>query len=149
MTSAMLSASRLLVAVSVRSLAAVEERVTLPQFRLLVLLHTYGEANLVTLADGLLVNSSTATRMVDRLVDAGYVNRDAHPDSRREVLLRLTGAGKQIVDEVTARRRDEIAAIVGKMSARNRLGLVRVLRAFAAAGGEPASERDLLRLGWD
>lgn len=125
---------------------------TLPQFRMLVVLHAHGETNLVTLADRLAVNSSTALRMTDRLVDAGLVARRAHPQSRREVLLRLTKAGRQIVDEVTARRRQEIATIVSAMSARNRAGLVKALRAFAAAGGEPSPddiERDLLPLGWE
>jgi DNA-binding MarR family transcriptional regulator len=151
-TSALLTASRLLVAVSARSLAAVGERVTLPQFRMLVLLHVHGETNLVTLADRLAVNSSTALRMVDRLVDGGFVTRRANPESRREVLLRLTPAGAQIVEEVTSRRREEIAAIVSSMSARNRTGLVRALRAFAAAGGEVSPEqmdRDLPPLGWE
>jgi DNA-binding MarR family transcriptional regulator len=151
-TSALLTASRLLVAVSARSLAAAEERVTLPQFRMLVLLQVHGESNLVTLADRLAVNSSTALRMVDRLVDGGFVVRREHPGSRREVLLRLTRAGRQIVDEVTARRREEIAAIVSSMSAKNRSGLVRALRAFTAAGGEISpelTERDALPLGWE
>lgn len=152
LTSAVLTASRLLVAVSARSLAAAEERVTLPQFRLLVLLASHGETNLVTLADRLVVNPSTALRMVDRLVDGGFVSRRVNPDSRRETLLRLTSAGRQIVDTVTARRRDEIAAIVTRMSPRDRVGLVRALRAFAEAGGEPPAEereRDLVPLGWE
>jgi DNA-binding MarR family transcriptional regulator len=152
LTSAVLTASRLLVAVSARSLAAAKERVTLPQFRLLVLLATHGETNLVTLADRLVVNPSTALRMVDRLADGGFVSRRVNPDSRRETLLRLTGAGLQIVDEVTVRRREEIAAIVTRMSPRDRVGLVRTLRAFAEAGGEPPTEereRDLVPLGWE
>jgi DNA-binding MarR family transcriptional regulator len=151
-TSALLTASRVLVAIAARSLAAAEERVTLPQFRMLVLLHAHGETNLVTLADRLAVNASTALRMVDRLVDGGFVARRAHPGSRREVLLKLTKTGRQIVDEVTARRREDIAAIVSAMSARNRTGLVRALRAFTAAGGEVSAdemERDLLPLGWE
>lgn len=149
-TSALLTASRLLVAVSARSLAAAEERVTLPQFRMLILLHAHGETNLVTLAERLAVNSSTALRMVDRLADGGFVVRRVNPESRREVLLRLTAAGVQIVDEVTARRREEIAAIVSSMSATDRAGLISALRAFAAAGGEVSPEqmeRDLLPLG--
>jgi DNA-binding MarR family transcriptional regulator len=152
LTSALLTASRLLVAVSLRSLAAAEERVTLPQFRLLVLLDSHGQTNLVTLAERLAVNSSTALRMVDRLAGRGLVSRRVNPQSRREVLLRLTKAGERIVDEVTARRREEIAAIVTTMPARDRSGLVRALRAFAAAGGEPPEEdreRDRLPLGWD
>jgi DNA-binding MarR family transcriptional regulator len=149
-TSAVLTASRLLVAVSMRSLAAAEQRVTLPQFRLLVLLDGHGETNLVTLADRLAVNSSTALRMVDRLADRGLVGRRVNPDSRREVLLRLTEVGQRIVDEVTARRREEIAAIVARMPARSRAGLVQAMRSFAAAGGEPddAAERDPVPLGW-
>jgi DNA-binding MarR family transcriptional regulator len=149
-TSAVLRASRLLVAVSLRSLAAAEQRVTLPQFRLLLLLDGFGETNLVTLADRLAVNSSTALRMVDRLADRGLVSRRANPDSRREVLLRSTEVGHRIVAEVTARRREEIAAIIGRMPARARAGLVKAMRSFAAAGGEPAAGtgRGPVPLGW-
>lgn len=50
---AVLIASRLLVAVSVRSLATVQDRVTLPQFRLLKVLSAHGGAKLVSLADWL------------------------------------------------------------------------------------------------
>jgi DNA-binding MarR family transcriptional regulator len=150
-TSAVLAASRLMVAVSLRSLAATEERVTLPQFRLLLLLDGHGETNLVMLADRLLVNPSTALRMVDRLVSRGLISRQVNPDSRREVLLRLTGPGQRIVDEVTARRREEIAAIVAKMPVGARTGLVKAMRSFATAGGEPTdeqAERNPVRLGW-
>jgi DNA-binding MarR family transcriptional regulator len=126
--------------------------VTLRQYRMLVLLASRGEMNLVTLAENLAVNPSTALRMVDRLLDGGFVARRVNPASRREVLLQLTQSGKELVDAVTARRRDEIAALIGKMSARNRAGLIRALRAFAAAGEEyPAEDldRDLVLLGWD
>lgn len=49
-TRAVLTASRLLVAVSGRSLAAVEEGLTLPQFRMLGVLSTRGATKLITLA---------------------------------------------------------------------------------------------------
>ncbi len=151
LTSAFLTASRLLVAVAARSLTAAEERVTLRQYRMLVLMAGRGETNLVTLAESLAVNPSTALRMVDRLVDVGFVARRVNPASRREVLLQLTQSGKALVDKVTARRRVEIGALIGKMSARDRAGLIHALRAFAAAGGEyPAEDvdRDLVSIGW-
>lgn len=150
-TSAVLTASRLLVAISARSLTAAEERVTLPQFRMLVVLADHGETKLVTLAESLAVNPSTAMRMVDRLAATGLVSRRVNPASRREVALRLTPAGQQIVDDVTAHRRREIAAVVGGMSAHQRTGLVSALRAFARAGGEPSAgetARDAVPLGW-
>ncbi|MFH0522024.1 MarR family winged helix-turn-helix transcriptional regulator [Streptomyces sp. M41] len=136
-TGAVLTASRLLVAVSARSLAAVEERVTLPQFRMLVVLSTRGATKLVALADHLHVAPSTAMRMVDRLIAAGLADRQTNPGNRRETMLRLTAEGRRIVDDVTARRRAEITAIVERLSPTQRLALVEALNAFNEAGGEP------------
>ncbi|GAA1801037.1 MarR family winged helix-turn-helix transcriptional regulator [Actinomadura chokoriensis] len=146
-TSAMLTASRLLVAISVRSLAAVEGAVTLPQFRLLVVLSSQGPSKLVTLAGLLEVNPSTAMRMVDRLAAAGLVSRRASPESGREVRIQVTAAGRRIVDDVTARRRAEIAGVVSRMPAGQRRALVAALRAFTEAGGEPPATT-LAQLGW-
>jgi DNA-binding MarR family transcriptional regulator len=151
-TSAVLTASRLLVAISARSLTAVEEQVTLPQFRMLTVLATHGETKLVTLAGRLAVNSSTAMRMADRLTAAGLIDRQVNPANRREIALRLTEPGRRIVDDVTAHRRGEIAAIVTRMPPDKRTGLVTALRAFAAAGEEPSAgeaSRDVLPVGWD
>ncbi|NYD44752.1 DNA-binding MarR family transcriptional regulator [Actinomadura luteofluorescens] len=136
-TSAILTASRFLVAVSARSLAAVEEAVTLPQFRLLVVLSSQGSAKLVSLARSLDVNPSTAMRMVDRLAAAGLVSRQASPHSGREVQITLTATGRGVVDDVTARRRAEITDVVARMPAGQRLALVVALRALSEAGGEP------------
>ncbi|MBD2898077.1 MarR family transcriptional regulator [Spirillospora sp. NPDC000708] len=146
-TSALLTASRLLVAISARSLAAVEDAVTPPQFRLLVVLSAQGPAKLVTLAGLLEVNPSTALRMVDRLAAAGLVDRRASPASGREVRIQLTAAGRAIVGDVTARRRADIAAVVSRMPPEQRRALVAALRAFNDAGGEPPV-RNLARLGW-
>ncbi|WP_433251890.1 MarR family winged helix-turn-helix transcriptional regulator [Actinomadura nitritigenes] len=146
-TSALLTASRLLVAISARSLAAVEDAVTPPQFRLLVVLSAQGPAKLVTLAGLLEVNPSTALRMVDRLAAAGLVDRRASPASGREVRIQLTAAGRAIVGDVTARRRADIAAVVTRMPPEQRRALVAALRAFNAAGGEPPVT-NLARLGW-
>lgn len=134
---AVLTASRLLVAVSAQSIASVDESITLPQFRLLVVLNSRGPLKLVELADHLRVNPSTASRMVHRLVSADLVTRWAHPTSRREHALGLTGAGSDLVQQVTERRRAEITRILRRMPAETRAGLVRALAEFAHAGGEP------------
>ena len=151
-TRAVLTASRLLVAVSARSLAEVEERVTVPQFRMLVVLSTRGATKLVALADLLQVAPSTAMRMVDRLIAAGLADRRANPDNRRETLLQLTEEGRRIVEDVTVRRRAEIAAIVERLRPTERLALVGALTAFNEAGAEPpattADDLELHPLGW-
>jgi DNA-binding MarR family transcriptional regulator len=140
-TRAVLTASRLLVAVSARSLAEVEERVTLPQFRMLVVLASRGATKLVELAELLQVAPSTAMRMVDRLIAAGLADRQPNPANRRETMLQLTAEGRRTVETATARRRAEIAAIVQRLRPTQRLALIEALDAFNEAGGEPpASE---------
>lgn len=149
-TRAVLTASRLLVAVSARSLASVEDRVTLPQFRLLVVLSTRGAAKLVLLAEWLTVSPSTAMRMVDRLIAIGLVDRQTNPDNRRETVLQLTPEGIRIVEVVMNRRRQEIASIVERLAPEQRAALIAALTAFSEAGGEPdAPSRPVEHpLGW-
>ncbi|WP_218671606.1 MarR family winged helix-turn-helix transcriptional regulator [Microbispora sp. GKU 823] len=145
-TTAVLTASRVLVSISARSLAAAEDRVTLPQFRMLLVVGQ-GETKLVTLADKLGVNPSTAMRMAGRLAIAGLLKREVNPQNRRETLLRLTDNGRRIVDEVTARRKEEIAAILTRMPASQRQALIIAMREFNEAAGEPPA-RIAFPLGW-
>ena len=141
-TDALLTASRLLVAISAHSIALVDETITIPQFRTLVILSNRGPVNLATLAGLLGVQPSATGRMVDRLVSAGLIDRQPHPNSRRELLAALTPHGRQVVRQVTAHRRGEIARIVERMPTSERHGLVRALTAFTTAGGEPAAYLD-------
>ena len=142
-TDALLTASRLLVAISARSIADVDETLTIPQFRTLVILSNRGPVNLATLAGVLDVQPSTTGRMVDRLVGAGLIDRRQNPDSRRELVVDLTAPGREIVATVTASRRRALAEVVHRMPDRDRHGLVRALTAFTQAGGEPAAALDV------
>ena len=143
LTDAILTASRLLIAVSARSLAAVEETLTLPQLRMVVLLESRGPMKLTALADLLEVNPSTAKRMIDRLITSGMVDREQNPATKREVVVVATEEGHRVVNEVMTRRRAEISTIVARMPEHLRRGLVEALTAFTEAGGEPRwSARD-------
>lgn len=128
---AVLSASRALVAVSARSVAAAGD-VTLPQFRMLVVLEA-GPSNLGGLAAALDVAASTAVRMVDRLVAAGLVARGVVPTNRRESHLELTAAGRRTVTAVTERRRRDLAAVLERIPARQQVELAAAMTSFAAA----------------
>lgn len=139
-TDAVLAASRLLVGLSARSIASVDESITMPQFRLLVVLSNRGPLKLTVLAECLDVRPPTATRMIDRLVGAGLVDRQISPVSRREVVLDLTDAGATVVTKVTRQRRREIARIVARMPEGQRTALVNAFEAFRDAGGEPVVE---------
>jgi DNA-binding MarR family transcriptional regulator len=135
-TDAVLSASRVLVAVAARSLAEVAEDVTLPQYRTLVLLCAQGPLGMSEVADHLQCAASTATRLCDRLVARKLVSRRHRSSNRREVEVAATAAGGRLVAAVTERRRAEITRIVEAMPARHRSAMVEALRAFAAAAGE-------------
>ncbi|WP_344668029.1 MarR family winged helix-turn-helix transcriptional regulator [Catenulispora yoronensis] len=147
-TEAVLTASRLLVAVSARSLNEVRDSLTLPQFRTLAVLSSRGPLRLTRLAEHLGVNPSTAMRMAERLTATGMLTRSANPENRRESMLGLTEAGHAVVDQVTARRRHEISGIVGRMAPGHRARLVEALEAFSAAGGEPPSGPDSVPTTW-
>ncbi|MDX6327999.1 MAG: hypothetical protein QOI83_382 [Streptomycetaceae bacterium] len=148
MVNALLTASRLLMAVSARSLASVEESLTLPQFRMLVVLDTRGPLNLSQVAVELGVQPSTAMRMIDRLGAVGVVARGASATDRRTSLILLTGPGQRVVSEVTERRKQEIAGIVDAMPPGQRRHLVLALQAFTEAGGEPSVGTMPLPMGW-
>jgi DNA-binding MarR family transcriptional regulator len=137
---AVLRASRALVGVAARSLASAEE-VTLPQYRVLIELASAGPQRVADLAEALGVDPSTATRMCDRLVHKDLVQRRRISSDRRGVRISLTAAGRDLVEEVGGRRRQEIAAILGRMPGRDRQGVLAALRSFAEAAGE-LSDRD-------
>jgi DNA-binding MarR family transcriptional regulator len=145
-TDAVLSASRVLVAVAARSLAQLSDDVTLPQYRALVVLASRGPQPTGVLAEQLDISPSTATRLCDRLVRKGLVYRRTSPTSRREVEVGLREGGRRLVRTVTRRRRQAIAKIVGAIPPTHRYALVTVLREFSDAAGEVPEQA--WSLGW-
>jgi DNA-binding MarR family transcriptional regulator len=145
-TDAVLVASRALVGIAARSLAAVEDTVTLVQYRALVLLASRGEMNVGNLAQELGLHQSTATRLCDRLVNKGLVDRNHSAESRREVFIGLTVDGQALVRAVSTRRRTEISKIAGRITPARRAQLIDAFAEFADAAGELPD--DAWKLGW-
>jgi DNA-binding MarR family transcriptional regulator len=148
MVDAVLTASRVLVAVAARSLADLDdaEDVTLTQFRSLVVLASRGPQGMASLAEALGVTPPTATRLCDRLVRKGLVRRRADRNDRRQVRVALTDAGKKLVDIVTQRRRQEIAKLLSGVPEEARRSVIAGLQLLADAAGE-LSEQDW-SAGW-
>ena len=145
--SAVLAASRALVGVAVQSIAAVERMADVIELRVLVVVSQRGAASLREVADGLDLHVSTASRLCDRMVAEGLLERRDDPNDRRQLALRLSPRGRRVVRRVGRRRRDAVVEILGRMSAGERSGLVEALDAFARAAGEVA-DRDLWAVGW-
>jgi DNA-binding MarR family transcriptional regulator len=142
LTEALAAVSRTLVAVTARSLDAVHVELTLVQFRALVVLRIAGSHNLGQLADALGIQSSSTSRLCDRLFAKGLIDRQTSPTDRREVSIALTLKGRRMVDRVLQRRRREIAEVVSAMPSPQRRELIEALLRFSEAVGErglPAS----------
>jgi DNA-binding MarR family transcriptional regulator len=138
---AVLTASRTLVAVAEQSLGAAAEETTLAQYRALVVLASRGPQRMVDLARALHVTPPTAGRMCDRLVRKGLVRRHRARVDRREVQVSITPAGRDVVDQATARRRELLAEILGRLPERRQAAVAAAFTSFAAAAGEvPDSE---------
>jgi DNA-binding MarR family transcriptional regulator len=144
---AVLAASRVLIGVAARSLAPVEDTVSLTQVRALVIIASRGPLHLAALAEDMEVHPSNATRACDRLVAAGLLDRRDNPADRRHLLLTLTDTGRELVDGVMDRRRVAIGQILQRMPPEDRAQLATVLGRFAQAGGEP-QDTDLWAVGW-
>ena len=100
---AVLTASRSMVAVATRSLGAAADETTIAQYRALLVLASRGPRRLVDLAGALDVAPSTAGRMCDRLARKGLIRRHRARGDRHAVLVSVTAAGRQVVDDATAR----------------------------------------------
>src|SRR3954447_21783620 len=139
-------ASRALLAIVARTTAPALEEVSLPQFRVLVVLVGAGPHRVGALAERLDVLPSTFSRALDRLEQGGWVARVPSTESRREVLVEPTERARALVGAVTEGRRREIATVLDRLPDDRRSAVAGAFREFADAADEPAME-DLLTLG--
>ncbi len=134
-TEAALRASRALVAVTASSLAVLGD-ITLPQYRALVVLAQRGPMRAGELAAVLDLHPSTLTRLADRLVGRGLIERRVPDHSRREVEIHLLGEGRDLVAQVSRRRFDALARIVASATPDQQAAMLQGFEAFADAAGE-------------
>lgn len=144
---AVMRAAQVLVGVVAQSVAVVEDEVSLPQLRVLVRVATDGQLNLGQVAEALGVHPSNATRVVDRLVGAGLLDRRDDPADRRYLVLELTAQGHDLVERVMAKRRASILDVLERMSARRRRSLAGALESFAEAAGQSPEGEEAFVLG--
>lgn len=76
--------------------------VTRPQWRLMIILAVRPSPSQSELADMLDVERITLCRMIDRLVEAGMVERRADPNDRRIWRIYLTEKATPLVEQLTA-----------------------------------------------
>lgn len=128
----MVAATRVLGELIAESLAGLEPPLTMPQWRVLVLA-AESDCNVSRVAQDLGVHMSNATRVCDRLVTYGLIERHRADQDRRRVLLRHTAAGRTMVDRAMQYRRSRIEEVMELMDAEDRACLAPALTSFLEA----------------
>ena len=93
----------------------VTQGVSMTHLHVMWRLEESGELTMSRLADYLDVSLSNATGLVDRMEERGLVERTRVSDDRRVVLVGLTSAGRDILDEVQIGKRDLLVAVLGRL----------------------------------
>ncbi|SFW67561.1 MarR family transcriptional regulator [Amycolatopsis australiensis] len=112
------------------------------QVRAVVALDRYEGLNLRTLAELLGSTPPLASRLCDRLEAVGFLERLPHSRNRRELVLRLSDSGRAYLQDLRARRRERLHAVLAALTDGERAGLATGLRAFQAAANRDLAERD-------
>nr|WP_187279132.1 MarR family transcriptional regulator [Streptomyces lavendulae] len=103
------------------------------QLRVLLTLEHQDGINLRTLSDALASTPPSTSRLCDRLIAAGLVERVISAVNRREVCLHLSSKGRAFLVDLRARREKELEAVLALMPAGKRTALLEGLEAFCRA----------------
>ena len=127
------NAARVFSAVTAESIAQAGDSVTLPQLRVLTLASGGGSLSNTEVATALGVHISNASRICERLVQAGLLSRRDSPTDRRQVELTVTERGSRLVGAVTEHRRAVFSDILERLSDAQRADLNLALKDFTDA----------------
>lgn len=110
-------------------------------YLLLNRLDQIGPMGVKALASGMGIDSSTVTRQVAPLVDAGLVSRATHPEDGRAVVLELSQHGSARLEQVRSSRRELMALLTEEWSEEERETFCALLTRFNTAmeGFQPAT----------
>lgn len=116
-------------------------RLSWPQLSALLVVERAEGINLRGLAGELKMLLSSASRLCDRLVASGMVERVPGRVDRREIALYLTASSRQLLDELRQARRAQLTAVLERMSPSGRAALIHGLAEFAAAAAQPGQSQ--------
>src|SRR5690348_3867283 len=136
---ALLALARGMIGLSTRAADQLGQ-VSIVQLRAPTMLRSLQPASLVQLAEGIGVTPSTTSRLVDRLVAAGLVDRRTSPESRRQIELRLSPDGEATLDRYDRLRLAAMTEALERIPAERRDAVLAAVAEFAdALGGVPAA----------
>ena len=118
-----------------------ELNMSTPQLKALLLISDEEAIRMRELARKLGGSFSNATVLVDRLVDRGLVERLPDPDDRRVVLVRATGEGQALIEQLVTSWRALSESVLDVMDAEDLAALRRGLAALLEASKEQQNSK--------
>jgi MarR family 2-MHQ and catechol resistance regulon transcriptional repressor len=106
--------------------------VSVTQCYALEFLAEHGSLRLQQLAELMLLDKSTSSRVVDSLVKKGYVTRIAETDDRRAVALTATDKGVALYQQIRAELIAQEQQLIAHLSPETRQASIEVIRALTA-----------------
>jgi DNA-binding MarR family transcriptional regulator len=114
---------------------------TLAQLKAIYLVATGGPIRMGDLAEQMRTAPSTASGLVDRLVQLGLLDRFEDPANRRQVLVRATPTATQQVQAMSELNRDRLRQLLSHMKTTDEIETIeRALRLMTAAASEMSTE---------
>ncbi len=93
---------------------------SMPQFSILMQLHHKGSCGMSAISERFDVSAAAASQLVDKLVQAGYIERTEDPSDRRAKLLKLSTNGAKLVADGIQERYRWMDELVGQLTAEER-----------------------------
>ena len=90
---------------------------SMPQFSILMQLHYKGACGMSEISERFDVSAAAASQLVDKLVQAGYIERTEDPSDRRAKLLKLSVKGAKLVDDGIQERYRWMDELTSRLSA--------------------------------
>jgi DNA-binding MarR family transcriptional regulator len=109
---------------------------TFTQLRGLSVLARKQPRRMSDLAEALEMTPASASALIDRMDQRGFVTRRSDPEDRRTVLVELSRRGQHILDVMERGSSDHFAKLIEKMTPGEREALATTLRAFLRIGAE-------------
>ncbi len=85
-----------------------DKNLTLAQFRLLFKIKDFEICNMSSLSEAIEISRGTATSMLNKMVEGGYVKRETSLEDRRNVYVSLTAKGEKELNKMKRRFFDGI-----------------------------------------
>jgi len=113
-----------------------ELELSITQVKALIVLDCHPAITIGQLACKLGLAKPAASILVDKLVQAGYIERTEDAEDRRRTNIRLSTTGAELVYRLMRVKREQMRALLARMAPADLRALCQGLRALATAAGQ-------------